>query len=55
MISYVPSYKLFLLEDGSYLLHCGWYLRAHQNNNTPLFRLDATFYEIKSRFYPETV
>ena len=26
-------------------------LRAHQKNNTPLFRLDATFYMEKNRFY----
>jgi hypothetical protein len=49
----------FIVEDGpqagSFLRHCGWDLRAHREESSPLFRLDATFYMEEDCFFPGTV
>ena len=45
----------FALDDGTYLRHCHYKLRAHRGGCSKLFRLDATFYAERDRFYPGSV
>ena len=45
----------FALDDGTYLRHAGYNLRAHRPDGSKLFRLDATFYAEHDRFYPGSV
>ena len=42
-------------QQGTYLRHCGWDLRAHHKESSALYRLDATFYMEEDRFFPGTV
>jgi len=45
----------FALDDGTYLRHAGYNLRAHRPDGSKLFRLDATFYAERDRFFPGSV
>ena len=45
----------FALGDGRYLRHCSYNLRAHRDDDSALFRLDATFYLERDRFFPGSV
>ena len=42
-------------QQGTYLRHCGRDLRAHHQESSALYRLDATFYMEEDRFFPGTV
>ena len=41
--------------DGRYLRHCGYKLRSHCEEDSALFRLDASFYMLADAFRPRTV
>ena len=45
----------FVLEDGTYLRNNGPELCAHHPRETSFFRLDATFYAERDRFFPGSV
>ena len=45
----------FVLEDGTYLRNNGPELCAHHPRETSFFRLDATFYAERDRFYQGSV